>query len=64
MLEDDEDDEHLEDAIEAHAHSDQLPGVLGEAGTLLQDVMQGGQLEDLEQSLYLADSCKPGHPGK
>jgi len=61
MLQDEKYDEHLKDPVQAHTHSDELSDVLGEARTLLEDVMQGGQFEDLEQSLDLADPSEPGH---
>lgn len=61
MLQDEEDDEHLKDPVEAHTHSDELSDVLGEASALLEDVVQRGQFEDLEQSLDFADPSEPGH---
>ena len=35
--------------------------MLGEARTLLEDVMQRGKFEYLEQSLNFPDPSKPGH---
>jgi len=61
VLQDEENDEHLKDPVQAHTHPDELTDVLGEARTLLEHVMQGGQFEDLEQSLDFSDPSEPGH---